>query len=105
MITRLLIIITHKQDKINTIDISANPLYNNHHCILICGIINTGDVIMKKLSETEKENIVKRCLSGEGITVLANEYGISRGSIYNWINKFKIQKKVKVNIGEFRKLS
>jgi transposase-like protein len=38
---------------------------------------------MKNLSKTEKENIVKRCLSGEGITVLANEYGISRGSIYS----------------------
>ena len=25
---------------------------------------------MKNLSKTEKENIVKRCLSGEGITVL-----------------------------------
>ena len=60
---------------------------------------------MKNLSKTEKENIVKRCLSGEGITVLANEYGISRGSIYNWINEFKMQEKVKVNIGEFRKLS
>ena len=60
---------------------------------------------MKNLSKTEKENIVKRCLSGEGITVLANEYGISRDSIYNWINEFKMQKKVKVNIGEFRKLS
>lgn len=59
---------------------------------------------MKKLSNDMKELIVERCLSGESITSLAKEYSISRGSIYNWMKKYKIQKKIQVNTGEFRKL-
>ena len=59
---------------------------------------------MKRLSDEVKESIVERCLSGENITALAKEYSISRGSIYNWMKKYKIQKKIQVNTGEFRKL-
>ena len=59
---------------------------------------------MKRLSDEMKESIVERCLLGENITALAKEYSISRGSIYNWMKKYKIQKKIQVNTGEFRKL-
>ena len=60
---------------------------------------------MKRLSNEKKEYIIKRCISGESITSLANEYGISRGSIYNWMKEFKVNKDIKINIGELRKLS
>ena len=63
-----------------------------------------GVIIMKRLSNEKKEYIIKRCISSESITSLANEYGISRGSIYNWMKEFKVTKDIK-NIGEFRKLS
>ena len=59
---------------------------------------------MKRPSDELKEIIVERCLSGESITALANEYSISRGSIYNWLKKYKTQKKLRVNTGELRKL-
>lgn len=40
-------------------------------------------------SPKEKEIIIKRYLSGESITKLADEYKIGRRQIYNWIKKYQ----------------
>ena len=55
-----------------------------------------GVIIMKRLSKEDKESLVQRCISSESVTSLANEYGISRGSIYNWIKEFKVKKNLKM---------
>lgn len=87
------------------IDTFPNIPYNIHTAS-ICRIIDMGDEVMKRPSDELKEIIVERCLSGESITALENEYSISRGSIYNWLKKYKTQKKLRVNTGggELRKL-
>lgn len=45
-----------------------------------------------KLNKTQKEQIIKRYVDGESPAILAREYGVTRQSIYNVINKVEIKR-------------
>lgn len=47
---------------------------------------------MNKLTENQKAEIIQRYIQGDSPALLAQEYGVSRQSIYNVINKVEIKR-------------
>lgn len=43
----------------------------------------------KTFTIEEKQTCVNRYLSGESVTFIADELGIAKSTLYNWIKKFK----------------
>ena len=64
----------------------------------------------KQYSQNQKQDIINRYFSGEGVTTLAEETGISRSTIYNWIKveqqhrEKKSSEKETVNFKSYRQL-
>ena len=46
----------------------------------------------KKQSQNQKKDIINRYFSGEGVTTLSEETGVSRSTIYNWL---KVDRKIR----------
>ena len=57
---------------------------------------------MKCHTKEEKAKYVKRYLSGESIKDILQDAGISKSTLYNWIQQSKQQKSNKFNLQEFR---
>ena len=57
----------------------------------------------KHYSETEKKEIVQRFVNGKGISDLQKETGISRSTIYSWVNLYENEFKanVKLNLRDY----
>lgn len=61
---------------------------------------------MKKISDKEKEIILHKYTSGEKVTQLSTEYGVSKSTIYLWINQSqnRIINKCDFSAADFKKL-
>ena len=46
----------------------------------------------KQHSQNQKQDIINRYFSGEGVTTLSEETGVSRSTIYNWV---KVERKLR----------
>ena len=68
-------------------------------------IIVTWRFTMKKFyTKEKKDSIVNMYLCGESIISIHNQTGISRTTLYSWINAYKVNQKKPLNIADYNKL-
>lgn len=59
----------------------------------------------KKFTIKKKQTSVDRYLSGESVTLIADELGVAKSTLYNWIKKFKpVAEKKKFTAKDFNNL-
>jgi transposase-like protein len=62
-------------------------------CIIGSKILKrTVKIMSKRLPTTTKKKIVKEYINGTSVQNLSTQYGVSRGSIYNWIELYDTRK-------------